>query len=152
MYKTGKSSHNKVDSWTLASIHLDFWGENQERFYALVLCALHPTRSHPQQPVRFSSPQSTTYIHCWPPILSHFLPSFFYFLPLPRCLPVPLPPPQITAVFTRALRDLPTRPRVRSHSPRRAKKNPLKSYQASCLLTHWLPMCVCVDVIFCVCM
>lgn len=73
-----------------------------------------------------------------------FLPSF---LSLPAFL-FPSPPPQITAVFTRALRDLPTRPRVRSHSPRRAKKNPPKSYQASCLLTHWLPECV--DNVFCV--
>ena len=66
-------------------------------------------------------------------------------------LPTPLllPPPQITAVFTRALRDLPTRPRVRSDSPHRAKKNPPKSYRASCLLTHWMPPCV-DNVVFCV--
>lgn len=91
---------------------------------------------------------TASYLH--PSLTSHppSLPSFFHFLPFPPCLPVPLPPPQITAVFTRALRDLPTRPRVRSHSPRRAKKNPLKSYRAGCLLTHWLPMCV--DVVFCV--
>lgn len=71
----------------------------------------------------------------------HSLPSFLCFLS--SLLPPPTPFPQITAVFTRALRDLPTRPRVRSHSPRQAKKNPPKSYQASCLLTHW-----CVDVMF----
>lgn len=66
--------------------------------------------------------------------IRHFLPFFFRFLP-PF---LSLPPPQITAVFTRALRDLPTRPRVRSHSPHRAKKTLPKSYRASRLLTHCL--------------
>lgn len=47
----------------------------------------------------------------------------------------PLPLPQITAVFTRALADLPTRPRKRPHSPRQGKiKTQHKSYQASACL------------------
>lgn len=114
------------------------------------LCTLLPTRIHPQLPVGGLS-------HSQPPLsitdiqstLTSFLPSSVSSLSSFLSLSAPLSP-QITAVFTRALRDLPTRPRVRSHSPHQAKKNPPKSYQASCLLTHWLPVCGC-DVPVCVC-
>lgn len=111
------------------------------------LCTMLPTCIHPRLPVGWTVPQPTTYIHpqhpILPPSLTHFLPSFISFLPSPPCLPFsPLPPPQITAVFTRALRDLPTRPRVRSHSPHQAKKNPPKSYQASCLCSRTGCLCV----------
>lgn len=96
--------------------------------------------SHSQPPLSIADIQST---------LTSFLPSSVSSLSSFLSLSAPLSP-QITAVFTRALRDLPTRPRVRSHSPHQAKKNPPKSYQASCLLTHWLPVCGC-DVPVCVC-
>lgn len=85
-----------------------------------------------------------------PANITHFLPScFFGFLPsfLPSLSPPP--PPQITAVFTRALGDLPTRPCKRSDLPywafkkkkgqTKKKEAPPKSYWARCLLTHWPP-------------
>lgn len=69
-----------------------------------------------------------TAIHLFSPDASSTLPSFPLMhpsiLPLPHQPTSTLPLPQITAVFTRALRDLPTRPRVRSHLPHQTKKNP----------------------------
>lgn len=59
--------------------------------------------------------------------------SFFFSL----CFSFLLTPAQITAVFTRALRDLPSRLRMRPHSGR--QKNSPKSYRASCLLMQRPP-------------
>lgn len=94
------------------------------------LCTLQPTRIHPQLPGGGTIPQPTTSIHRRHPVHTRSLPSFLLLFPpfLPSFLSLSAPlSPQITAVFTRALRDLPTRPRVRSHSPHQAKKNPPKS-------------------------
>lgn len=97
--------------------------------------------------------QLPTFIYS--PRQHHPLPSFLFFLVsfLLSFLPSlsPPPPPQITAVFTRALGDLPTRPCKRSDLPywafkkkkkkgqTKKKEAPPKSYWARCLLTHWPP-------------
>lgn len=97
-----------------------------------------------------------------PANITHFLPScFFGFHPsfLLPVSPFPLPPPQITAVFTRALGDLPTRPRKRSHLPyqvlkkkekrtdKKKKPHPNPTGQVACSCTGrlvWTLLCLCV--------
>lgn len=74
----------------------------------------HPTAIHPSIPDTSSTLPSPAVLQ------SSFLPSYLSIY----LLSSPTAPPQITAVFTGALRDLPTRPRVRSHPPHQAKKKP----------------------------
>lgn len=124
---------------------------------------LLPTCIHPKGPVDKTIPQPTPYIYLFPPPTSptSFLPVFlvsFLLSFLPSLSPPP--PPQITAVFTRALGDLPTRPCKRSDLPywafkkkkkkdrqKKKKPHPNPTGQDACSRTGllvWTLLCLCV--------